>query len=405
MRNKKKHLKCLFLLTMLLFVGNLKTKAQPTHFPTFRHDDTCEPYLGSEFVFVGSVVSLEKQNDYAFKALVDVETTIKGKLESRIELVLSADDIKYLRGRAVFTAYANKDNAKELYSNYWSDPTPQEFSEKELNELIAKIRSVTRNEKQPRIVGQVQRQFDFEVTDRYREYLKSPNIATLLDGTLETLPRDYNRFDTPTSYYKPFSQAAVEAKRVDGKRFTVKTDTDGKYEFKDLPNGKYKVYPVLTSDFTSNTFFDDLTYHIYSGKPKTFANVEIDDTICSKKVDFTAAVTGSLSVHFSNLTKDKLGSPYYPSIDVALYRIDKSGFRDLYKPNEYRVEKFTTTRTGSTIAVDFLIEGIPIGKYTLTAVYPGYYPGVTDINQADVIEIKTNATTKINTKYSPPKNK
>lgn len=395
MKNKKKYLKYLFLLIMLLFACNLKTNAQPTHFPIFRLAESCNPYLGTEFVFVGTVISLEKRDDYSFKALIDVETPVKGKLESRIELILSAGDSKYLGGRVIFTAYSDNGNFKELYSNYWSDPIPQEFSEKELNELIAKIRSVTKNEKQPRIVGAVQRQFDFEVTDSYREYLKSPNIATRSDGTLVTLPKEYSRFDTPLSYYRPFSQVAVEAKRADGKLFTVKTDADGKYEFKDLPNGKYQVYPVLPNEFIFNTFFD-LENTFYDGKLKTAATVEIDEAICSKKVNFKAAVTGSLSVHFSNLTKDNLGSPYYPSIDVALYRIDKSGFRDLYKPNEYRVEKFTTTRTGSTIAVDFLIKGIPIGKYTLSAVYPFYYPGVTDINRAETIEIKTNATTHIN---------
>jgi hypothetical protein len=403
MKNSKKHLKYLFLLTMLLFVGVLGTPSQPTHFPTFRLADSCQPYLGSEFVFVGSVISLEKLNDYSSKALIDVETPIKGELEGRIEVILNSGG-RFISRRAVFTAHADKSDPQKLYSDRWSEPISEEFGKKELNDLIAKIRSVTKGEKQPRIVGEVQRQLDFEVSDDYRLWLKSPNIGTRSDGVLVTLPKNYSRFDTPPNYYRPFPEAAVEAKRADGKRFTVKTDADGKYEFKELPNGKYEVRPVLNDEFTVSTFFDDLIYHIYSGQPKTSASVEIDDTICSKNVDFKASVAGSLRVHLSNLTKDQLGSPYYPFINVALYKIDKSGFRDLYKPIENRVEKFTSTQTGSTIAIDFLIRGIPIGKYTL-GVYPFYYPGVTDINQADVIEIKTNATTNINYKIpSSPKN-
>lgn len=184
----------------------------------------------------------------------------------------------------------------------------------------------------------------------------------------------------------------------------LKSDADGKYEFKELPNGKYKVYPVLTSEFTFNTFLD-LTNTLYDGEPKTAATVEIDDAICSKKVDFAVSVSGSLSVHLSNLTKDWLASPY-PYIAIALYRIDESGFRDLYEPNEYRVTKFTSTQTDSTIAVDFLIKGIPIGKYTVRVANPLYYPGATDINKAAAIEIKTNTTTNINYKipFSPKNN-
>lgn len=400
---------------MLFFVCCLAAKAQPTCFSTFRLSDTCNPsYLSSEFVFVGKVLSLEKQNDYQDKAVVEVETAIKGDVRGRIELYLfTACFGRVIKdGEYVFTAdsFVNG-NLKGLSSRQWSEGfseflAAQELEEakKDLEKIIAQIRSITKREKQPRIVGEVQRQFDYQMSDDYLSYLKSPRIGTLSDGTLVTLPKNYNRFDAPPNDYRPFSQASVEAKRADGKRFTVKTDADGKYEFKDLPNGKYEVYPTPTGEFTFSTFFDDLMYHIYSGKPKTSANVEIDETICSKKVDFTASVTGSLSVHFSNLTKDKLRLSY-PSIDVALYRIDKSGFRDLYEPNKYRVEKFAITQTGSTIAVDFLIKGIPIGKYTLSAVYPGYYPGVTDVNQADVIEIKTNATTNINYKVpSLPKN-
>lgn len=403
MNVKKKHLKYLFLLTVLLFVCDLETKAQPTCISTFRLTDSCnQSYLDSEFVFVGKVISAERQNGYPVKATVDVETPIKGEVKGRIQLFF--DTVCFGRlienQRYIFTAnISNEGNFKELSSRNWSDLIPQEFTEKELKDLIAKVRSATKHEKQPRIVGVIERLFDYELSNDYLSYLKSPRIGTAADGTLVTLPNNYSKFEITPNYYRPFPQVVVEAKRSDGKRFTTKTNAEGKYEFKELPNGKYEVHPILSGEFTFNTFLD-LTNTLYDGEPKTASMVDIDDTICSKKVDFRASVVGNLSVHISNLAKDWLYQSY-----IYLYRIDKSGFRDLYEANEYRVKKFTSTQTDSTIAVDFLIKGIPVGKYTIRIASPFYYPGVTDINRAEVIEIKTNTMTNINYSFpSSPKN-
>lgn len=398
---------------MLFFVFFSAAKAQPTNprpcFSPIRLSDTCNSnYLRNEFVFVGKVISLGRQNKDLGKATVQIETSFKGELKKQVDVFfsLSLCHLKIEKdGEYIFTAssFVNE-SLKGLFSNEWSESISDflrsqesKKAQRDLKRIIAAVRSVTKNEKQPRIAGEIQRLFDVE-----KLHLEYKHITTKSGGTELKLSNPYRPFSIDPNFYRPFSQAVIEAQRADGKRFRTRADEDGKYEFKELSDGRYKVYPVLPDGFTFNSFVV-LEIPVYEDKPKTIATVNVDNAICSKTINFKTVLTGSLSIHVSKVSKDW---SYNPS--VSLYKIDKSGIRDFYDSNDYDVRNFARLKKGRTGGFDFIITGIPIGKYTLPIDYffgyehPSFYPGVPDIDKAEVIEIKPNNTTRINIKYFPP---
>ncbi len=122
-------------------------------------------YLEREYVFVGRVISLEEtSNPYGdgglvWKAIVAVETSLKGQPGEEVELILlnfPPTSDRLVKGKKfIFTATRIAGRGfSGLYSNKWSTPV-DDIPSGVLAKVLDGIRDVLRGAPQPRIVGTV----------------------------------------------------------------------------------------------------------------------------------------------------------------------------------------------------------------------------------------------------------
>ncbi len=370
-----KHLVVFLILFVICFQN--EAVAQPRCNSNVNFFESCNSaYLNLEYVFVGRVISLgvppedtPKSLTIPRKIIVDVETPLKGNLNkhARIELFLDqqCETNVEVNGKHVFTAESIiSKKFTGLFSGKWSKEL-QEYSPKELKEYLIRIREQIKIIKQPRLVGKVMQFF-----------VKKTSFLIGSDPLTEKL--GYN-----PQFSKPLSKIIIVAKFKTGKMFETKTNNQGEYEFKNLPNGEYEVFANLPKEFTvvSNGDFTKI-----EGEKKY---VLIDDGICSKKINFSIQVLGSLKGRIMNITRRWVFQPI-----VYLIRVDpKSGRNDIFESDFYEPSGMSILDNSSEIVADFSIDGIPIGQY-LVYIRPSsngleiYYPGVKDRNKAKIIEVK-----------------
>lgn len=332
---------------LLLFAQG--TRAQPTCFFTHRLSHDC-PDTSGALVFLGRVVSLterdtqtgaetetDRLNGYLRgTTVVAVEELFKGEAGASVELRL--DRGCYGRLEKGKTYLFNLGRTPETHDPFhWSEEWDY-LSEEEAAKLREAIRANVGGERQPRLYGIV----------RHAER------------------------------HSPVVGLTVVAER-DGARFETHTDDAGRYEFGELPDGEYKVYPLLPPSLRPP---DDPR----DGRPRE----RHDDTahvlnaaLCGARQDFGVLDTGSIS----GRVVDADGQPFV-SAGVSLSRFDgRSSLPSL----AYAKETLMHKREGN-----FAFVNLPPGRYLIEVIMPGdgrswpvlYYPGVVYQKDASVIDLK-----------------
>jgi hypothetical protein len=226
------------LYVVLLLLCAREAAAQPTCIINYDLSYPCHD-LNAGLIFVGRVVALTAISQDAKgnisqtevsalgqpmwgKAVVLVETLYKGEAAGKVELAFHsycwgtiAKDKEY-----VFNVGRTKEG---LQADRWSvalDSVRQD----DLTYFTEMMRAVIKGGRQPRLYGRL---------------------------------LHFNRkYDTPHTG-PPIPGVTVVAES--GAKYETRTDADGRYEFRDLPDGEYRVYPLLPE---SLRLPDDLHYKV-----------------------------------------------------------------------------------------------------------------------------------------------
>ncbi len=273
---------------VLLLLATTQSLAQPGSCSLlFDSSRICQTeYVTEDFVFVGHVSALDDvttklENNQLWKIFVIEVIPIKGKLPKMTKLFLNQTFCKgsvEIGKKYIFTAHKlNILGTDELVSSKWSTNIA-DSSKSQFAELIKKIRSVTKNKKQPRVIGQVI-QYNLDPLGRY-DFQGESLISKL----------GYN-----PAFASPSRNTSVIAKNKDGKVFGTVTDENGKFEFKNLESGNYEISPVLSQNIILNKF-QYFTSSFESGflsiaTEKRFFNVV--NKICGEDIRFNIRISGN----------------------------------------------------------------------------------------------------------------
>lgn len=193
----------------------------------------------------------------------------------------------------------------------------------------------------------------------HRVLIRGERLATLF-GTL----RDKESL-------KPVDGITVVAEK-DGEKFEALTDANGRYDFGELPEGDYKVHPVLAPALRPAEHGD-----MRHAKPGDTARIR-RDAPCGVRFDFFALHNGVISGHI----EDADGKPIHSSA-ATLWRLDKNSktpFRQSVPQSEYGPFAFVDLPPGR-----YLIEVVMLNS---RGPWPSfYYPGVANEKEAVIIEL------------------
>jgi hypothetical protein len=363
-----------FLLCALFLFCPRWAEAQPGPDPTrFDALETCnESYLGREYVFVGRVVSLKDvRNPFGtgtplWKALVSVDTMLKGQLSGEAQLVIAwrppTLDWMVKGKRFIFTAdRVSNGEINGLYTTKWSTPL-DDLPPGVVAEVLDDVRAVLRGEPQPRLAGTLREQ------DQGVSFL--PTAGRAMPGVV------------------------VVAESKDRRQFKTRTNEEGQFQFKELPPGDYAVSPELRRKM-------ELYDHGFTQTEGGKKYVRVDDRVCSRELRFVAqeagSVVGRIELEGGKRTD---GEPL-----MYLHRVDPKSHAFDYEGGRLAPTKESTTRTGAgpSAVVRFSFERVPVGEYVLSFVHVDaagsaetvFYPGTRYAKGARVINVTADKPTEV----------
>ena len=173
--------------------------------------------------------------------------------------------------------------------------------------------------------------------------------------------------------------------------FTSFTAKDGRYEFRDLPNGQYTVTPALQENWTYDQRWFDQRF-VQS----------VSDGSCAK-VDFPMQQTTRLRGRVTVAPGEQFGTPidgtvslqWLAAIPVGLQKTnDRSGVQALAYPDG-RFEFWPIPPGDYYVGINISSSPTPQNAYA-----PTYYPGVTDKKAARVVHLDEGETKYI--EFPPP---
>jgi hypothetical protein len=369
---------CLFLLSTLFLLYDVGTMAQPGgDVSRFSALETCnEYYLGREYVFLGRVVSLDEiQNPYEsrgslWKAVVAVETPLKGQLSGEVELAIvkypSTKDWQVKDKRFIFTAdWISNSMFNGLYSTKWSTPL-DDVPPDVMNRVLDEIRAVLQGVRQPRIVGTVREQ----------------NWGISFEPTAGS----------------PLREIVIMAESKDGHRFKARTDDEGRFQFDDLPPGLYTVVPILPKKME---LYDAGFMRQEEGKKY----VRVDNGLCSRELRFVGQETGSVVGRIElGKVKQVSGEPL-----LYLYRIDPESQKIDFRATRKVPSDVSLLENDSQTVFRFSFDHVPVGSYVLSVsnIDPAdkaetvYYPRARKIEEAEAIKVTGDKPTEVVIKLPP----
>lgn len=347
-------------------------EAQPGGEPSmFDALETCnEYYIAKEYVFVGRVVSIKdipnpyKTAGYYSKALVEVETPLKGQPGAEVELVISKyppmSDSSIKGKRFIFTADRINDGLfNGLISSKWStalDDLPRGVAARVLDDIRAVFRGVPR----PRIVGTLREQ-DWRVSFR-------PDIGDAMPGIV------------------------VVAESKDGRQFKTRTDEGGRFEFDKLPPGDYAVSPELPGKME---LYDHGFTQIEGGKKY----VRVDDWLCGRELRFVAQEAGNVVGRIEFEGGKRTDGEHL----LYLYRVDPKTHKFDFEESRLAPTQESTTGSGSSAVVRFSFERVPVGAYLLSFGHVDaagkfetiFYPETRDAGEARMINVTAGKSAEV----------
>jgi hypothetical protein len=232
------NLKKLYLCVLLLGGAFTPLIAQPggcsLQFDYFR---TCQnQFVTEDFVFIGKVSSMSGKtrqvgDEWLGKINIIETIPIKENIAKTIDLYLNqtvCQSSVEIGKKYIFTAHRIKRAGFSGLTSYWWSTALDNVSENELAQIISKIRSVTKKEKQPSVTGKVV-QYDSKPLGIYD--FRGKSLITKLG---------YNPM-----YGTPIKGIKIIAKNKEGEIFETISDDAGEFKFDNLTTGNYIISPVL----------------------------------------------------------------------------------------------------------------------------------------------------------------
>lgn len=302
------------------------------------------PEISGHTVFLGRVLSLTELeatsgNDAPTdlvtlmprsRAVVAIEQLFKGEAGAVIELTMNRRCYGRIETGKRYIFNLGRDQAGNYYPA-WSNAL-EDLPEGGEEKLLRRIRAVMRKERQSPILG-----------------------------TITNVERRH-----------PLPGVVVVAEKGEEK-FEARTDAEGRYEFSELPDGEYKVYPILSPALRPA----ENEQHQYAKPGQTTV---INGAVCSTRLDFTALYVGVISGQI----EDAEGKPFATAW-ATLWRFD-----DVTDSTYLYAEFARQVEPGA-----FLFTNVAPGRYLIAAYVPGdeqrtpgfYYPGVVYQKDAHVIQL------------------
>ncbi|MFN0141431.1 MAG: carboxypeptidase-like regulatory domain-containing protein [Pyrinomonadaceae bacterium] len=361
---------------------------------------TCNlSYISEEFVFLGRVISTDTKltpvvgNPFGvLKMRVAVEKEIKGKPSQITEMFLDwrCRDSFENGEKRIFTARREtKSKLGGLVSHHWSTSL-KDIPADELAKVLSEARFVAEGRKKSRIVGKV--------------ILFDSNPLGIYDFRGKTLD---TRLAYNPQYSSPLRGAEITAKPLDEnsnpiKRgsYKTKTNADGSYEFKDLPAGLYELSPTLQENLYVRAFTYTATNSedLYNRRFDPILNakiyVRVDNEICGQDIRFNVRPAGEINgrLIFENGVPSE--EPF-----LRLLWVESETERDNLKWAVDYSFNINKSKFDLENALEFQYSELQVGKYILKIIFDFkdeqknfYYPGVRQIKDAEIINIKAGET-------------
>ena len=330
-----------FTCTVLLVLGSQEAVAQPTCRYSYPTSLDC-PDVSGNTVVLGRVVRL---TDIDRETGVQSETKDlggfpQGKVVIAVEEVFKGSADAFIEFTVHGSCYGPiQEGRKHIFNLH---KTPNGYSNAHWSNTIDHLTPSERD----------------KFLSAHRALIRSERVSTLF-GTLRAL-------DGLT----PIEGVTVVAEKDDVKVEAV-TDATGRYEFRELPGGEYKVQPLLAPALRPAKISE-----IRHANPGDTASVH-RDALCGVRLDFIAMHAGVISGRIEGPD----GKPFDVST-ATLWRFDKEAkisFRQGVRQNE----------PGAFSFVD-----LPSGRYMIQVITRAngrslsfYYPGVVYEQDAQMIDL------------------
>ena len=308
---------------------------------------TCGYYARSKDIFIGLAESVEiDQEKGSMKVTFAVEKSIRGATEKTIEVFTSANTAS--------CGYPFKQG--ERYFVYGSKGTDGKYHES--------------------LCGPTTLLKDAEDDLEYARDIEDGKLGTRIYGNVYE-DRQLTLKDKRSS--EPLSQVEITIKSKRN-RFKTFTDEKGNYLFKDVPKDRYQVFAKLPSGYRELFVRADLTEHFASGCDVNNFRVTRQGSLRGKVVNFP-------STEIQNPWSGKdIAQP-----KVTLIPLDENGNP---MKNYYYEEKWAYRDK-----FEYFFDRVAAGNYVLAinstncpypnnGIPPMYYPGVSDIAAARIIQVK-----------------
>jgi hypothetical protein len=210
---------------------------------------------------------------------------------------------------------------------------------------------------------------------------------TRIFGVISQRQRLLGTYEYNIDYVGPMEGLTVRAEGEHG-QFETRTDKEGRYRFKELAPGKYKVGVRLPEGY--GPLFD------FVG---TQAEMELTSGVCGIEHDFDAQIDGRVS----GRVFDADGRPVSDQVQVSIVTLDSAD------------KNFALARSRSDYTKQgrYEIDGLPPGRYVLgvsiadpperRTPYPAtYFPEGNNLKQAKIIELAEGQKLKDYDLHLPP---
>lgn len=276
----------------LLLLCARSVAAQPTCFVNYDISYPCV-FPTADIIFVGRVVSVTDMNPddagksrqvevnqlngpMRGKAVVAVDTLLKGEAPAQVEVSFYGVCWGYIAVGKQFV-FNVRQTPMGLYADNWSRELGIIPKDDEARYLEV-IRAISRGERQPRLFGRLRH---YAEGYYYQVGQPIPNVTVVAENYTE--------------------------------RFETRTNAEGRYEFRNLPDGEYRVFPLLPESLRPPDTGSGTPHERH--EERAFIQNQV---ACGVPVDFVAWDNGAITVR----VEDADGKPvkYRAGAAAALYR-------------------------------------------------------------------------------------